>query len=150
MISEKRKAHLLNNPLQLFSRLASLESISFPSLPPPSPSQTLFTTSTGSPLPSRPALLITSTSHTPDEDLSILLRALSLYERSARSSNRNLPRIVMLVTGKGPGKLSFEREVQRLESEESWEWVRIRTEWLTLEDYPKLLGFVFSLLFFHD
>lgn len=53
----------------------------------------------------------------------------------------------MLVTGKGVGKRAFEREIERLEVFEEWEWVRIRTEWLTLEDYPKLLGESLPLLF---
>ena len=52
----------------------------------------------------------------------------------------------MLVTGKGVGKRAFEREIERLEVFEEWEWVRIRTEWLSLEDYPKLLGTLLSLL----
>lgn len=44
----------------------------------------------------------------------------------------------MLITGKGANKAAFEREVSRLES--GWTHVRVRTAWLTNEDYPRLLG----------
>ena len=93
-------------------------------------------------LPSRPALLVSSTSWAADEDFSILLRALSEYERAARSPEltRRLPKLVVLITGKGAGKKAFEEEVARREQLEGWESVRVRTEWLEREDYPRLLG----------
>ncbi|GAA5876946.1 hypothetical protein JCM16303_006344 [Sporobolomyces ruberrimus] len=148
---------------ELFLRLPILKPISFPSTAESTPAnddETLFTSSDGTLKRDRPVLLLTSTSHTPDEDLSILLRALVSYEAIASSQRAQqadqgieedkqkkenekgrLPRVVMLVTGKGSGKESFEKEIERLEDRgELGEWVKVRTTWLELEDYPKLLG----------
>lgn len=49
-----------------------------------------------------------------------------------------MPKVVVVITGKGAGKAAFEKEVERLEKK--WEYVRVRTAWLALEDYPRLLG----------
>ncbi|GAA5915759.1 hypothetical protein JCM5296_002648 [Sporobolomyces johnsonii] len=142
---------------ELFSRLEVLHSLSFPSpsapdpAPLPSPDTTLFSSPTGL-LPDRPALLVSATSWTADEDFSILLGALELYESAARAyaagegafkhvggeERGRLPRVVVVITGKGEGKKAFEAEVER--REKAWEWVRVRTAWLALDDYPKLLG----------
>ncbi|GAA5926303.1 chitobiosyldiphosphodolichol beta-1,4 mannosyltransferase [Sporobolomyces koalae] len=148
---DRPRAHFRRSTLQeahkLFKRLPTLDTISFPqldSLPRPRvEGSTLFTLPDGSLDPDRPALVITSTSHTPDEDLSILLRALSIYDLRARESSllqpeERFPRVVMLVTGKGQGKREFERQVETLEP--GWEFVRVRTEWLEIQDYPVLLG----------
>ncbi|EGN92688.1 glycosyltransferase family 33 protein [Serpula lacrymans var. lacrymans S7.3] len=100
--------------------------------------------------PDRPALLISSTSWTPDEDFSILLDALKLYENRARALNdkntdnqtpvstRKLPRIWMVITGKGPLKEKYMAEVGRLSKD--WKWVRCTSLWLEAGDYPLLLG----------
>jgi beta-1,4-mannosyltransferase len=47
--------------------------------------------------PDRPALLLSSTSYTPDEDFMILVKALDLVDQDASS-----PHIQVLVTGRGP------------------------------------------------
>lgn len=86
----------------------------------------------------RPALVLTSTSWTPDEDFNILLEALTIYEQSAR--NKTLPKLLMLVTGKGPLKEEYMKKILKLEAEEGWEWVRCRSLWLEPDDYPTLLG----------
>ena len=103
-----------------------------------------------SPMPSkredRPALLISSTSWTPDEDFSILLEALSLYEENARARNESntaneegrLPKVLMVVTGKGPDREKYMTEVGRLQAE--WRWVRCASMWLEPQDYPLILG----------
>ncbi|GAA5973451.1 hypothetical protein JCM11641_006468 [Rhodosporidiobolus odoratus] len=94
--------------------------------------------------PDRPALLVSATSWTQDEDFSILLRALSKFETAARAAaavggnDKRLPRVVVVITGKGAGRAAFEREVEQLEK--GWDWVRVRTAWLAREDYPRLLG----------
>lgn len=83
----------------------------------------------------RPALLVSSTSWTEDEDFGILLEALQEYEISAAEID-NLPDIVCVVTGKGPLQLQF----LNLIAEKNFNHVIIITPWLTAEDYPKLLG----------
>ena len=88
----------------------------------------------------RPALLVSSTSWTDDEDFTILLEALNIYEaRKDAQGNRNeLPKLVVLITGKGAGKEEFVRQVKK--REKGWKYVRCRTAWLESGDYPKLLG----------
>ncbi|KAG1738606.1 glycosyltransferase family 33 protein [Suillus paluster] len=98
----------------------------------------------------RPALLVSSTSWTPDEDFGILLEALKLYESRAREVNvtdcekcdskeqQVLPRIWMVITGKGPLKERYMTEVKLLQK--NWQYVRCTSLWLEAEDYPLLLG----------
>ncbi|PWN52660.1 hypothetical protein IE53DRAFT_384879 [Violaceomyces palustris] len=164
----------------------------------------------------RPALVVSSTSWTADEDFGLLLRAARIYERRAKELSRrnsavimdetttttpgsgynssnlaspasslgyptfeteapcspsgsvgstrltkerrrpslgalrtstlpnepalSLPKVLIIVTGKGELRSYYEAEVARLEKEENWEWVRIRTVWLESEEYPVLLG----------
>ena len=110
--------------------------------------------------PDRPALIVSSTSWTPDEDFSILLDALKEYERSARTreevrkSKRNdylrpLPKILVIVTGKGPLREKYMQEVQQLQTghgggkdgeDGPWRFVRCVSVWLEASDYPLLLG----------
>ena len=61
---------------------------------------------------------------------------MEMYE--ADVENRKLPRLVVLITGKGAGKEAFVKQVK--EKERMWKYVRCRTVWLEQEDYPKLLG----------
>jgi beta-1,4-mannosyltransferase len=97
-----------------------------------------------SPRSNRPALLVSSTSWTPDEDFSILTEALTIYERRAIDLNRSkaiegqLPKILMVVTGKGPLRAKYMKEFDILQS--GWEWVRCVSLWLEATDYPLLLG----------
>lgn len=96
--------------------------------------------------PDRPALLVSSTSWTPDEDFGILLKALQQYElRAKKSANKTskqkekaLPKLLVIVTGKGPLKDKYMAEIDAMQ--ESWEWVRCISLWLEAEDYPILLG----------
>lgn len=83
----------------------------------------------------------------------MLLEALGLYERHAREVNRGdarvLPRVLMVVTGKGPLKEKYMREVDALQNasdDEGWKWVRCISLWLEAEDYPILLGLFLWLL----
>ena len=103
----------------------------------------------------RPALLVSSTSWTADENFDMLLEALREYEMKARrvngsldshgesedgNENVRLPKVFMIVTGKGPLKDKYMDEVIRLETSEEWEWVRCRSLWLEAGAYPILLG----------
>ena len=92
--------------------------------------------------PDRPALVVSSTSWTPDEDFRILLDALSDYDKKAenlaKKKGQLLPKILMMLTGKGPLKEIFMKEVAELHK--TWNWVRCTSLWLEAEDYPTLLG----------
>ena len=88
----------------------------------------------------------------------MLLEALRQYEMAARKANDGpgsgrikqedgsperrvgLPKILVIVTGKGPLKDTYMNEVMRLESGENWKWVRCRSLWLEAAAYPVLLG----------
>ena len=97
----------------------------------------------------RPALIVSGTSWTADEDFGVLLHALCDYDQRARHRNEekekhgadtdrkhHLPHLVVVITGKGPMKAFYEAEMRK----QSWKYVRVVTRWLVAEDYPKLLG----------
>lgn len=93
--------------------------------------------------PDRPALVVSSTSWTPDEDFGILLEALKRYEQRARelagvNGEKRLPKMLMVVTGKGPQREEYMKEINRLQTD--WRWVRCLSIWLEAEDYPTFLG----------
>lgn len=188
-LSSPRPPHLAppppHLPPQLFLRLPALSTLSFPpsvlprplAHPPgtdPASRSTLFTTASGHPAAPRPALLVSSTSWTLDEDFGVLVEALELYDRAARALARSrsssasaspadaegtdlprlgalrtdstgthrpreVPPLVVLVTGRGARRAAFEQEVERREKAR-WEWVRCRTGWVERGDYPRLLG----------
>lgn len=59
-----------------------------------------------------------------------------------------LPKVLVVITGKGAGKAEFEAQVREKEAlGGGWDFVRVRTAWLALEDYPKLLGTISNFLF---
>ncbi|KAL6201942.1 hypothetical protein ACLB2K_025654 [Fragaria x ananassa] len=121
--------------------------------------ETLFTTVVGAEItskPNRPALIVSSTSWTPDEDFGILLEAAVMYDRRVAAilneddSNKEeilwkemqsgkqylYPRLLFVITGKGPEKEKYEEKIRRLKLKR----VAFRTAWLSAEDYPLLLG----------
>lgn len=87
----------------------------------------------------RPRVVVSSTSWTADEDFSILIEALKQYEGKAKRTGR-LPKLLVIVTGKGPLRQRYMGEIYDLETNEKWEWVRCRSMWLEASDYPLLLG----------
>lgn len=91
----------------------------------------------------RPALIVSSTSWTPDEDFSILLDALARYDAVAKVE-AGLPDLSVIITGKGPLRSSFERVLEG--AARRWEKVGCRTIWLESDDYPLLLGGPFDTL----
>ncbi|KAL0353899.1 UNVERIFIED_CONTAM: UDP-glycosyltransferase TURAN [Sesamum angustifolium] len=123
------------------------------------PDITPFTTQVGTDIilkPNRPALIVSSTSWTPDEDFGILLEAALMYDRRVAallgeddSSGDEViwdgitggkqfpyPRLLFIITGKGPEKEKYEEMIRKL----SLRRVAFRTMWLAAEDYPLLLG----------
>ncbi|XP_053936429.1 chitobiosyldiphosphodolichol beta-mannosyltransferase isoform X1 [Cuculus canorus] len=83
----------------------------------------------------RPALLISSTSWTEDEDFSVLLKALEVYEQYI-DGGAELPSLVCVITGKGPLKDYYNGLINKLHLKH----IQICTPWLEAEDYPLLLG----------
>ncbi|PCH33027.1 glycosyltransferase family 33 protein [Wolfiporia cocos MD-104 SS10] len=108
----------------------------------------------GTPMPvlrsDRPALVVSSTSWTPDEDFGILLDAMVMYEKRAcalateESGGHGLPRMLVVVTGKGPLREEYMARIGRMQDGEGgddpWRFVRCVSLWLEAEDYPLLLG----------
>uniref|UniRef100_A0A3Q4GX50 Chitobiosyldiphosphodolichol beta-mannosyltransferase n=1 Tax=Neolamprologus brichardi TaxID=32507 RepID=A0A3Q4GX50_NEOBR len=90
---------------------------------------------TVTPRAERPALLLSSTSWTEDEDFSILLTALEEYEGFIKGG-ASLPPLLCVITGKGPQKEHYMKLIDSLHLEH----VEICTPWLEAEDYPLLLG----------
>lgn len=91
--------------------------------------------------PDRPALVVSSTSWTADEDFSLLLDAASRYDAlvadpSSRPGQGPEARLLIVITGDGPLRARFEAEV----GARGLRAVRVRTVWLQPEDYPRLLG----------
>lgn len=84
----------------------------------------------------RPALVVSSTSWTEDEDFNILLEALEKYDNLSKDLTNELPRLYCVITGKGPLKGYF----QELIGEKNFQNVKVVLLWLSAEDYPKLLG----------
>lgn len=85
-------------------------------------------------------LLVSSTSWTPDEDFSVLIEALCIYSEKALTTHPQLPEILAIITGKGPQKDAYLRKIRHLEAEGKLEMARIRTAWLSIEDYATLLA----------
>lgn len=84
-------------------------------------------------LANRPALVVSSSSWTEDDDVDVLLDALCQYDEAALDSD---PRILCVLTGKGPTRALYEAKVESMELSK----VDICFVWLAPEDYPKLLG----------
>jgi beta-1,4-mannosyltransferase len=84
-------------------------------------------------------VIVSSTSWTPDEDFSVLLEALSAYSAQA-ASKPQLPKILAIITGKGPLKDHYLSKVRALNQENKLQSVIIRPAWLTPEDYAFLLA----------
>jgi beta-1,4-mannosyltransferase len=87
------------------------------------------------PRPSRPALVVSSTSWTPDEDFGVLLGAARRYD-SLAAADPSLPPVLCLVTGKGAGRAAW---TARMGATRLTHWA-FRTLWLEPGDYPALVG----------
>ncbi|OVA03975.1 Asparagine-linked glycosylation protein 1-like [Macleaya cordata] len=121
--------------------------------------ESLFTTQVDNDIvlkPGRPALVVSSTSWTADEDFDMLLEAAVMYDRrvaailneddsneeevlcddSCNGKSYIYPRLLFIITGKGPEREKYEEQIKRLRLKR----VAFRTMWLAAEDYPLLLG----------
>lgn len=88
----------------------------------------------------RTKVLVSSTSWTPDEDFSLLLAALLTYAEVAASTRRDLPNILAIITGKGPQKEAFLSKIKVMADKGRLNNVHLKTAWLSVEDYAKLLA----------
>ncbi|KAF1840287.1 glycosyltransferase family 33 protein [Cucurbitaria berberidis CBS 394.84] len=84
-------------------------------------------------------LIVSSTSWTADEDFSILLDALVAYSAEA-TSKTHLPRILAIITGKGPMQSHYLTKVKALNQQKKLLNVIVTTAWLTPQDYARLLA----------
>lgn len=87
--------------------------------------------------PNRPAIIISSTSWTEDEDFYILIDALDMYEEQKAGDHASkLPDVLCVVTGKGPQKEDY----KKILSKKSWKFIEVITPWLEAGDYPLMLA----------
>lgn len=91
----------------------------------------------------RAALLVSATSWSADEDFTLLTEALRLWSSDAAGVGR--PHLVVVVSGRGPGRVAYEREMRA----QSLAGVTVRTTWLCDDDYPRLLAAADLGLCFH-
>ncbi|GAB5360544.1 hypothetical protein AAMO2058_000637000 [Amorphochlora amoebiformis] len=84
---------------------------------------------------SRPAVIVSSTSYTPDEDFTIMLDAITVLDDQIERCE-NLPPMLFVVTGEGPMKDEFIEKVNLLQLR----YIKVLTAWLKPDDYPKMLG----------
>ena len=84
----------------------------------------------------RPAVIVTSSSWTADEDFSLLLDAMVVCEATLARGGAPAPGLFFLMTGDGPQRVQWE---QRFASR-AFQHVRTKTVWVDAADYPRLLG----------
>ncbi|CAI2173741.1 5808_t:CDS:2 [Funneliformis geosporum] len=131
---------------EIHEKIVSEQSIGSEFFPPSSTNNTLLTIkstvdTTAKYRQDRPILIVSSTSWTADEDFSLLLNGAQRYEEvverhSSQRSDKTFPRLLFVITGKGPLKEKYEREISKMTTRH----VKIITMWLAAEDYPLLLG----------
>lgn len=85
-------------------------------------------------------LVVSSTSWTPDEDFSILLSALQEYSAQAGTTKAALPKLLVVITGKGPQKQQYLSKIAELNQQGKLAAAVVRTAWLSTEEYASLLG----------
>lgn len=86
----------------------------------------------------RPALVVSSTSWTPDEDFSILLEAAQQYDSAAShpSAYKQYPDVLFIITGRGPEREMYLNRLRQIQMKR----VSFLSLWLEAADYPVLLG----------
>ena len=82
-------------------------------------------------------LLVSPTSFTPDEDLHLLVDAADVLEGLRGALPRRFPRLLVLATGRGDGRLAFEERAHQRARDAL---VTVRTAWVEPDDYPTLLA----------
>ncbi|KAJ6189936.1 hypothetical protein N7519_004844 [Penicillium mononematosum] len=85
-------------------------------------------------------VLVSSTSWTADEDFSVLIDALLRYSELATTVQPHLPEVLAIITGKGPQKEMYLGQIAALEKASKLQKVTIRTAWLSVPEYARLLA----------
>ncbi|ODV70798.1 chitobiosyldiphosphodolichol beta-1,4 mannosyltransferase [Cyberlindnera jadinii NRRL Y-1542] len=83
--------------------------------------------------PSSDKIIVSSTSFTPDEDFNVLVEALVKYDTL---HDDNLPKLKVIITGKGPLKEQFLKAIEAANLQKS----DVQCAWLAAEEYPKILA----------
>ncbi len=86
--------------------------------------------------PQRPLLAVSPTSWTADEDADLALEALSRCDAECAETAGPPLRLVLVLTGEGPRRASFEARVARAGLRRAL----ARTAWLAPDEYAELLG----------
>ncbi|KAH7392277.1 beta-1,4-mannosyltransferase-like protein [Phaeosphaeria sp. MPI-PUGE-AT-0046c] len=128
---------LHDRPASLFRPISTPECAAFLARLPETLPYAIDLTSPTSTTPRK--LIVSSTSWTADEDFSLLLDALVSYS-SIASSNPKLPRLLAIITGKGPQKAHYLARISSLNKQKKLDKVDILTAWLTPQDYALLLA----------
>lgn len=94
---------------------------------------------------SNPALIVSGTSWTADEDFSILLQALvNIEQHLSKATAQELSihdSLICVVTGKGDLRSYYEKYIGQLYAEKKLgRFVSVHTAWLSNESYPRLLA----------
>lgn len=84
----------------------------------------------------RPALIVSSTSWTADEDFNILLDAIKIFNQKIIGKEDRFPEIRLIITGKGDLREHYEKIIKS----EDFKRCKIVTCFLPHSDYVKLLG----------
>ena len=85
----------------------------------------------------RPALVVSSTSWTEDEDFGLLLAGLQALDAQwSAAAAAAVPFLVVVVTGKGPLKAHYEAQMRT----QPLRHMVVCTMWLEAVDYPRLVG----------
>jgi beta-1,4-mannosyltransferase len=85
------------------------------------------------------AMAVSPTSWTVDEDFALLLEAATLCEaliRSHEASGSRFPELLILLTGRGPLRQLYERQMAARPSSR----IQLRTTWLDPDEYPRVLA----------
>lgn len=80
-------------------------------------------------------ILLSSTSFTLDEDFNILLDALKSYDQEV--DLKQLPKVYLIVTGKGPEQDNFHRRIKELKFSKN---IIIKNHWFSNEEYTQVIG----------
>jgi beta-1,4-mannosyltransferase len=82
----------------------------------------------------RPAIVVSPTSWTRDEDFDVLLEAVRRCETLV--ADRAFPDVLVLLTGRGARRQRFEAQAAALPGRR----IHVRTVWLEPDDYPRVLA----------